>query len=431
MGYLYLNFVDNLNESKSGNFNTNDFFTQSLNEQYLNIKKKIGSDAPDTLQEFVGRCCPYNEHYYFISMPALERSIQTKIKKDGTQGLQYINNVVIRPTINQDTGIPGKYDVILIGDITFGSVIAFTVKGIELIDSGVAKFGEFRVLCTAAPAFATKTFSDKMGRTMTVPDFGVRETHDAVLTRDFIDRLCLEVYPIEKPEEALKTIEKWKTYLKFRRYYLGVQSAKCEAITDVQVKAAYVVSKAQYRKNEENLSSFLLDGHSEFAISEQVVLNREVPGSDEFPLICVSIERNRKSILTETSGYNSHGKPKYETYLGRYTRDSMGLSEVEPKYDDKGNLPKGFKFPYTLGDRHLLTFTDIEPDCSDLDIKCQRDIETSNKEVDGKYNSIITEEVKKYKLEQTPLVSAQFEEKLTLHSRFTNKRWKPCACLPR
>lgn len=409
MSYLYLNFCDNLDQ---GSRSFDDFYTQSLNEQYAALKRKLGRMAPDTLQAFIGHCCPYNDSVYFISMPAFERSIQTKIRRDGSTGLQYINNVVVRPALDSDSGIPSRYDVILIGDITFGAVIAFTVKGIELIDSSVAKFGEYRIICTAACAFGMKTFSDRFGKQITVPDYGTRETHDAILTRDFIDRLCAEVYPIPNPEKALRTIDQWKEYLNFRRYYLGVQSEKCETITDASVKTAYVVNRASYRKNEDAWVNFLLDGHEEFSKGEQIVLDREVPGADEFPLICVAIERNRKTILMNTVGKGGKGKPKYEVALRRYSKDSMGISETEPRYDEKGNLPKGFKFPYTLGERFQFTYTDIEPDCSDLEKKCKKETEAAEREIDARYQAIIEDELGRYMTAQLPGITAAFDKQL-------------------
>ena len=357
MGFLYLNFCDNLDQ---GSKNYDDYYTLSLYEQYKSLKNKLGRSAPDTLEEFVVRCCrPLIEMQYFISIPAFDRKIKSKIKKDGTGGLQYLNNVVIRPSPYEYSGIPSQYNVILIGDIVFGSVIAFSVKGIELIDADIAKFGERRVLCTAVCAFTKQ----RLNNGAEVPNYGTKEVKSPVLTHDFIDQLCIEVYPIPHPENALQTIEKWKQYLSFRKYYLGVQSEKCEKITDVSVKSSYVVNRAAYRKNEELWSNWLLDKHQDFSEGEQIVLERNVAGSDEFPLICVAIEKNRKEILSETAG---RGKPKYEAYLRRYTKDSMGLSEAEPRYDEKGNLPKNFKFPYTLGERFRFTYTDIEPDFQDL-----------------------------------------------------------------
>lgn len=407
MAYLYLNFFDNLT---SGSRNFDDFYTQSLTEQYEVIKHRLGRNAPEDLQKFVAMCCPYSESEYYISMPALDRKIQRRVRRDGSEGAEYINNVVIRPSLYRTYGIPDETDVIFIGDITFGSVIAFTVKGIELIDSGVAKLGEYRVNCTAACAFTTKTFPDRSGRQITVPDYGTRETRDAVLTHDFIDRLCEEVYPVSDPVSVRKTIDRWKEYIAFRKYYLGVQSEKCEEITDVSVKEAYVVTKAAYRKNEETWKEYLLDGHEEFSKGEQIILDRKISDADEFPLICVAIEKNRRVVLSETIGRSGYGKPKYEVYLRRYSRDSMGLSEQEPHYIN-GSLPKGFKFPYTLGERFQFVITDLEPDCSDLEAQCKKDSAQAEKEIDAEYRSMIEAELKKQMDAVRPGLIAAFDRK--------------------
>ena len=386
MSYLYLNFCENLNQ---GSRNYDDFYTHSLNEQYQTLKRKLGRLAPETLEEFVARCCPLMEMSYYISIPAFERRTKSRIKKDGTEGNQFINNVVIRPAAYDNSGIPPQYNVILIGDIIFGAVFAFSVKGIELIDANVAKFGERRVECTAVCAFAKQ----RLNNGAEVPDYGTREVKSPVLTHDFIDQLCTEVYPIPHPENALQIIEKWKKYLEFRRYYLGVQSEKCEKVTDVSVKSAYVVNRAAYRKNEEAWSEWLLDGHREFAEGEQIVLERNVGGSDEFPLICVAIEKNRKEIMSETVG---KGRSKYEANLRRYSKESMGLSEIEPHYDEKGNLPKNFRFPYALGERVRFTYSDIEPDCQDLEQEYGEKTGRAVKEIEAKYKSIIEEKIKRF-----------------------------------
>ena len=54
MAYLYLNFVDNLDKGLGDKaWGRNDFFTQSLNDQYESLKRKLGGYAPESLQEFV------------------------------------------------------------------------------------------------------------------------------------------------------------------------------------------------------------------------------------------------------------------------------------------------------------------------------------------------------------------------------------------
>lgn len=412
MGYLYLNFYDNLNQ---GSKSWDDFYTLSLTEQYDVLKRKLGRYAPDTLQELIATCCPTVYHTYYVSMPSFERKTTTN-----RRGKECIYNIVIRPekSVYSTDYIPSKYDLIFIGDVTFGNVIDVTVKGIEVIDSGVAKFGEKSVYCIGACAFATKTFSDKMGRQITVPDYGVREMHDATLTHDFIDRLCNEVYPIPHPEDAYHIFRKWKDYIKFRKYYLGVQSEKCDEITDVFAVRGYVVTKASYKKNEDTWSPLLLGGHEEHSKGEQILLDREVAGADEFPFICVAIEKNRKSVLSDTTGKNGKGKPKYEVHLRRYTKESMGLSPSKPEYDAEGNLPKGFRFhQYLLGERFSFTYSDIEPDYSEIENAFTKARTTSFSKIDSKYAGIIASEVESFIKTESARLEGVYSQRLEAYIR--------------
>ena len=412
MSYLYLNFYDNLNQ---GSKSWDDFYTLSLTEQYDILKRKLGRYAPDTLQELIAACCPSSYHTYHVSMPSFERKTTTN-----RRGKECIYNIVIRPekSAYSTNFIPSKYDLIFIGDVTFGNVIDVTVKGIEVIDSGVAKYGEKSVYCIGACAFATKTFADRMGRQVTVPDYGVREMHDATLTHDFIDRLCSEVYPIPNPEEAYRIFGRWQDYIKFRKYYLGVQSEKCEEITDVFAVRGFVVSKAAYKKNEDTWSSLLLRGHDEFSKGEQVVLDRDVSGSDEFPFICVAIEKNRKAVLSETTGKNGKGKPKYEVHLRRYTKESMGLSPSKPEYDAEGNLPKGFRFhQYLLGERFTFTYSDIEPDYSGVENAFTKARNSAFAEIDSKYAGIIASEVERFIKVESARLESVYAERLEAYIR--------------
>ena len=412
MSYLYLNFYDNLTQ---GSKSWDDFYTLSLTEQYDVLKRKLGRYAPDTLQELIAACCPSSYHTYYVSMPSFERKTTTN-----RRGKECIYNIVIRPekSAYSTNYIPSKYDLIFIGDVTFGNVIDVTVKGIEVIDSGVAKFGEKSVYCIGACAFATKTFSDRMGRQITVPDYGVREMHDATLTHDFIDRLCSEVYPIPNPQDAYRIFGKWQEYIRFRKYYLGVQSEKCEEITDVFAVRGYVVTKASYKKNEDTWSPFLLGGHEEHSKGEQILLDREVAGADEFPFICVAIEKNRKAVLSETTGKNGKGKPKYEMHLRRYTKESMGLSPSKPEYDAEGNLPKGFRFhQYLLGERFSFTYSDIEPDYSGIENAFNRAKTAAFSEIDSKYAGIIASEVESFIKTESARLEGVYSQRLESYIR--------------
>ena len=181
MSYLYLNFLDNLASGLGEKaWGKEDFYTTSLTDQYEIIKRKIGNTT-ENIQAFVEGAFPsmINKRYY-ISMPGFDRKMQ-----ENRRGKKCIYNIVIRPEHDDYITrlLPSNYDVILIGDLTFDSVTAVTIKGIELIDSNVAKFGERAVLCNAACAFSTISITTG-GRSITVPDYGTRDIHDGVLTNE-------------------------------------------------------------------------------------------------------------------------------------------------------------------------------------------------------------------------------------------------------
>ena len=415
MGYLYLNFIENLESGLGGKaWGRDDFYTNSLNEQYEALKPKLGNYAPETLQQFIAQLFPTTGKEYYVSLPGFDRAI-----KENRRGKQCIYNFVIRAKKDMYTYVMSdNYDVIIIGDVTFGNIIDITVKGIELIDVSVAKFGEKSVYCTAACAFTKKVLPTGIS----VPDYGTRDLHDSVLTNNFVDELCNELFPVPNPREALKTFDAWQKYIDFRKYYLNKQSEKCKSISAVEICDSYMISREAYRRREEEYAPLLLDGVTAFAKGEQVILTKEITGSESFPLIRVDIDKNRKEVLSETTGRFCKGKPKFEADLQRYTRDAMGLSASEPRYDENGNLPKGYRFnQYVLGERYLFAFTDIEPDCEAIENKFEKACKATEKSIDEKYVAVISTELNRFMSAQTPTVSARFARQLDDYVSGLNK----------
>ena len=408
MAYLYLNFAENM---QSGSKSWDDFYTEPLPKQYEKIKKKLGGLAPATLQGFLQSAIASQvQRTYFISVPGFDRRVKTN-----RWGKRCINNIVIRPIhdLYTDLVLPRNLDLILIGDLTFDSVTAVTVKGIELIDTNVVKFGEKEVVCTALCAFTTKTVLNRnTGRSFQASDYGDHvNLYDAVLTNDFINKLCTECYPVPHPEQAIWTLEEWRKYISFRKYYLKKQSERCEGINGVAVCDSYILTKEVFRRNSDRLSAFLLDDIAEFGKGEQVILSREESGSESFPLIRVEIRKNRKAVLSDTIGKNGRGKPKFEIHLRRYTNEAMGLSSSRPSYDENGNVPKGYRFEqYLLGERYLFTYIDEEPDCSALERECEKAIEEKCVQIDNKYASIIARELDRYMASVVPGLDEKYQK---------------------
>ena len=188
----HLNFVDNLEAGLGSKaWGRDDFYTNSLNEQYEALKPKLGSYAPDTLQQFIAQIFPTVSKEYYVSLPGFDRAI-----KENRRGKQCIYNLVIRAKKDiYSRTLPDNYDVIIIGDVTFGNVIDISVKGIELIDVDIAKYGEKSVYCT--PEVACLTLSK--------PDRAEREKMMEKIESGFEVKL--------KPGETLMTCDKKNEYV--------------------------------------------------------------------------------------------------------------------------------------------------------------------------------------------------------------------------
>ena len=407
MAYLYLNFEDNL---QSGSKNWDDFYTESLQAQYEKLKTKLGGLAPETLQGFIqSALAPQMQNTFHISVPGFDRRI-----KENKRGRQCIHNIVIRLAHNRyiDYIVSKKYDLILIGDLTFDSVTAVTIKGIELIDADMQKFGEKEVVCTALCAFTKKTVRNRnTGLTFEAPDYGdYVDLHNAVLTNDFINELCTKCYPVPRPKQAIRTLEEWGKYISFRKYYLAKQSERSEEIDGVTVCDAYILTQEAYRRNRDRLSAFLLNGIADFEKGEQVIINKEESGAESFPLIRVDIRKNRKTVLSDTIGKGGKGKPRFEVQLRRYTNEAMGLSAMPPNYDENGNIPKGYRFyQYLLGERYLFTYVDEEPDCSSLEQQYEKAIKEKFAQIDGKYAVMIASDLNRYMTSVAPDLEKKYQ----------------------
>ena len=403
MSYLYLNFLTNL---EGGSKNRDDFYATSLNEQYEALRPRLGLYAPTTLQKFIATAFPITEQAYYVSLPGFDRRVKTSSLKKPC-----VNNIVVRPDNNVALAsiLPPNYDVILIGDVTLdNSIIYITVKGIELIDKNVAKFGERKIVCTAACAFSKKSVPNSEYPLL---DYGVADRRNPVLTNDFVNALCNELYPVPNPQAAQDTFERWQKYIHFRKYYLNKQSNKYEQAKSVSVCNSYMITKEVYKRNEDSYSELLLDGIPQFARGDQVIISREVNGAASFPLIRVDIERNRKEVLSETVGRNGKGKPKFEAWLQRYTRQSMGLSHSPPNYDFVNGSIKGYFAQYLLGERYYLARVDVEPDCSALEQQHDKRLASAYEQIDTKYLGIITAKLNKYLETQKAKLEAQYDQK--------------------
>ena len=385
--YIYLDFTQNM---KSGsNRNRNDVYQESIEDQFEKVQRKLslyGKNDITDLKKFVNFCFPMIKSTYYVSLPSFERKIETARHY---QDSDCIYNMVLRPA---KTGviasvIPKELDVILVGDLVFRkNLISFVVKGLDLIDENVEKFGELSVECAAACAITRNSRN--------LPDYGIeaRELYKSFLTRDMVLSLCEKVYPIENPERAIEIFEKWKRYVDFRNYFLNVQSQRNETVENVEFIKAYAVSRSDYRKNEDIYAQHLLDNNKNFIQKEQVLLNEPNEDSAEFPLVRVKIVRN----LAEISRSMSRDKKitNFERALRRFTRIQVALSQNNPGEGESFDVGRGIIY---LGDRIAFEAENIAPDCEDIVQFFENKLHKVLRQIDEKYLGIIKVAIEAYR----------------------------------
>ena len=382
MEYIYIDFTQYM---KCGSRNRNDVYLEPLEEQFSKVQHKLtlyGKTDITDIRKFVSLCFPSIKSIYYVSLPSFERSIVQN------RGYDCIYNMVLRP---EKTGIvssviPKELDIVLVGDLVFrNNIISFVVKGLDLVDENVEKFGELKIECVAACAI-TKNERN-------LPDYGVdtRNLYKPFLTRDMVLSLCEKVYPIENPEKAIEVFEKWKNYVEFRKYYLDVQSQRNEQIDSVKFEKAYAISRSEYRKNEESYAEHLLDGFKSFIKKEQVFLDVEVEGAIEIPLIKIEVSRNLAEINKQLS--RDKKISTYERELRRFSRTSVALSTSNPTEGKEIEISDS---PLYLGDRIAFEYTDMAPNFDDIIEFFDNKLKRSQTFIDEKYKGIIKEVISEY-----------------------------------
>lgn len=398
--YIYLDFTQNL---KSGSYrNRNDVYQESIEDQFEKIKRKLslyGRNDITDLRKFVSLCFPMMKSTYFVSLPSFERKIE---KAGNYQGANCVYNMVLRPA---KTGvissiIPKELDVILVGDLVFrNNLISFVVKGLDLIDENVEKFGELQVECAAACATTRNSRN--------LPDYGMeaRDLYKPFLTRDMVGSLCEKVFPIENPKRATEVFKKWKKYVEFRNYFLNVQSQRNEAVQGIKFIRAYAVSKSDYRKNEDIYEQHLLDHNKNFIQRDQVLLDEPNEDSAEFPLVRVEIVKN----LAEISKSMSRNKKitNFERELRRFTRVQVALSPNDPGNGDNAEFSRNIIY---LGDRVAFEDEDETPDCKDIMLFFESKLQKVNTQIDNKYAGIIKVAIDSYRQKEEERLNVECEK---------------------
>ena len=84
--------------------------------------------------------------------------------------------------------------------------------------------------------------------------------------------------------------------LHISKYYLQEQSKRNFKLDRSLFVNAYAVNRKDYKKNASIYDEYLLDDREEFKWGDMIVLSEKVEDAEEFPLIRLDIERNKKAF---------------------------------------------------------------------------------------------------------------------------------------
>ncbi len=132
-----------------------------------------------------------------------------------------------------------------------------------------------------------------------------------------------------------------------------------------------------------------------------IVLSGKIEDAEEFPLIRLDIERNRKAF--NEAKVTKRGKlvNEEERKIRSLSSDNVFITAIDPESKSQHNdkqvtFGELLNAGYALGDRFKIVSYDIEPTdhLEELDLVYTRDIDKSYKNIDAKFEKIIKEEVK-------------------------------------
>ena len=394
MAYIFLSFSEHLNRGANSK---NDFYNLSLNEQFELLQRRIPLERQvSNFNTFIETCFPTNfNKKYYISCPNFLRE-KHQVAEDKPS---FLNNVVIRPelTLSMKRVLPDNQNIILIGDIYEGGKLKMLqIKGLQLIDDSMESPYDLRV-----DDYSVCNSFERGYWSINHVDY-----NDTFFTPNNIKTIIDNCWTVEHPEEIRKTYEVWNKYIGFRKYYLQEQSKRNFKLDRAMFVEAYAVNRKDYKKNASIYDEYLLDGRDEFKWGDMIVLSEKIEDAEEFPLIRLDIERNRKAF--NEAKITKRGKlvNEEERKIRSLSSDNVFITSIDPEsksqHKDRNGNQQQVTFGellnagYALGDRFKIVSYDIEPTehLEELDLAYTRDIDKSYKNIDAKYEKIIKEEVK-------------------------------------
>lgn len=375
MPYLFISFYKNLDTEQNNNM--------SLNEQFKLLQRRMPLERQSSsLKEFMEICFPSGfRKKYYIACPNFKRE-----KESGKYGFWYLNNVVIRPehTPKMASVLPDNQNIILIGDIRGGDNLKeFQVREIQFIDINMSSPRDMVIQESACLSFEKNVWSIRHV-----------DYNDTFFTPNNVDMLISESFTVDNPEEVLKTYEEWEKYFNFREYYLDEQAKRNFKLDSAEYVMAYAINRQQYRRNQSLYDDYILDGAKAFTQTQMVLLSEKIENADEFPLIRLNIDRNRKEFLAARVEKRGRMVSEEELQIHSLARDNVFISEFVPK--DNKEFSRAFNQGYALGERFRVVSFDIEPteEIQSLRIQFNKDVDNAFDNIDIKYDRLIEKELK-------------------------------------
>lgn len=423
MSYLFLSFTDRM-DKKSKSWS--DVYATSLNEQYAQLQKRIPLNRQvGSFQSFIEACFPtgFSKRYYISCPNFLREKRQSAADKPS-----YLDNVVIRPeyTLSMRNYLPDNQNIILIGDIFEGyKAKVFQVKGIQLIDSNMESPHDLVVTAEACSAFSKAQSMSRAGTMVSYEVWSIDrvDLSNTLFTPNFIVDLIQSCYTVSHPEEIRRTYESWNKYIEFRNYYLSEQSKRNFKLDKAEYVKAFAVNRKDYRKNASIYDEFLLDGLKEFTYGEMVVLSNKIEDAEEFPLVRLDIDRNKKQF--NEARVTKRGKlvNEEERQIRSLASDNVFITALDPRGESQVYKGKDITFGelinsgYVLGDRFKIVSFDIAPEehLHELDAHYEKAIDSAYKTIDAKYEKIVSNElavaIEEYRKELTRGANEQAKKK--------------------
>ena len=417
MSYLFISFADRLDRDINVK---NELFGESLRSQFKNLQKRIPlRRQSNSFERFIETCFPSGMvKRYYISCPNFLRE-----KRESTSGkTQFLDNVVIRPelTMSMRTYLPDNQNVILIGKIVEGGKQKlFEVKGIQLIDESMSSPHDMVISAMACNSFSTERRSGVNGTfnvsVWSIPNVDYNETY---FTPNNVLDLINSCFTVSHPEEVRRRYEEWNKYIEFRNYYLQEQAKRNFKLDSATFVKAYAVNKKEYKRNSSIYEDYLLDNRPEFGYGEMVLLSDKIEEAEEFPIIRLIIERNKKEFESKKVLKRGKSVSEEERAIRSLASDNVFITSLDPTAVVRnGETPKIGEMlaaGYALGDRFKVFSYDVLPEehLSELEYQYELSIDKEYKTIDSKYEKIVSSEVDSFINETSKRFDKELAESL-------------------